>query len=302
MNCPFLRDTHVKYCRASFLRKMIVETPGVEAHDKCSTPAFRDCPAYRERPAEEDAGPPCPWLHQSLVQYCDAAPVRKFIPYSESPASRCHHEGHRYCDLYLSLARAGAEMRAGASVDGIHMPDWLLYTANHMWLDQGPDGSCHIGVDAFVIRVLGRVDGISFVTLSGVKRPGVVLTAGTVDVPLTFPNSMLITGTNVYLRANPGKLCADPYNAGWLFRAEEAPHGARRMEPMAASGAIRGQAVRQWLEQDVERLSRFIHARLAMPADGGLFAEGVLAHLDRDGALQLVNEFFAPHATWRAPQ
>jgi hypothetical protein len=123
-----------------------------------------------------------------------------------------------------------------------------------------------------------------------------------VDVQLTFPNAMLITGTNVYLRANPSKLSADPYSAGWLFRAEEAPHGTRRLEAAALSGAIRGEAVKPWLEQDMERLSRFIHARLAMPADGGQFAEGVLAHLDRDDALQLVNEFFPPHATWRTPQ
>lgn len=302
MNCPFLRDAHVRYCRSSSLSKMIVDTPGEAVDDRCSSRGFRECPTYRERPGEEAAGPPCPWLHQSLVQYCGAAPVRKFIPYSESPASRCHNEGHRYCELYLALAHAGAETRSAANVDGIHMPDWLLYSANHMWLDPGADGTYHIGLDAFAARVVGRVDRISFVTLSGVKRPAVVLTTGALDVQLTFPNSMLITGTNVYLRANPLKLSEDPYSAGWLFRAEDAPHGARRLETAAISGTIRGAAVRPWLEQEVDRLSRFVHARLSMPADGGLFAEGILEHLDREAALQLVNEFFPPHATWRTPQ
>ena len=243
MNCPFLRDAHVRYCRSSSLRKMIVETPGTAAQDKCLDVSFRECPAFRERPSEDAAGPPCPWLHQSLVQFCAAAPVRKLIPYSESPTSRCHNEGHRYCELYLSLAHAGAETRAAAHVDGSHMPDWLHYSANHMWLDPGADGAYHIGVDGFVMRVLGHVDRISFATLSGVKRPAIVLTTGAVDVPLTFPNSMLITGTNVYLRANPEKLNGDPYSAGWLFRGEDAPHGTRRLDTAARSGTIHGDAV-----------------------------------------------------------
>ena len=298
MNCPFLRDAQVRYCRSASLSKMIVETPGAPAHDRCSSHGFRECPTYRERVDEEPAGPPCPWLHQSLVQYCGAAAVRKFIPYSESPTCRCFHDGHRYCELFQGLAHAGGNGKGAANVDGIHMPGWLLFSANHMWVDPGADGAYHIGVDAFVTRVLGQVDRISFVTMSGVKRPAVVLTAGALDVKFTFPASVLITGTNVYLRANPGKLNSDPYSAGWLFRAEDAPHGTRRGESEALSGTIRGAAVKQWIKNEVDRLSRFVHARLAMPADGGTFADGVLRHLDRESALQLVNEFFPPHAAW----
>ena len=226
--------------------------------------------------------------------------MRKFIPYSESPTSRCHSEGYRYCELYLSLAHAGAQEQASTRVDGVYMPDWQLYSPNHMWLDAGADGTYHLGVDGFLARVLGNVDRITFATLSGVKRPAVVFTTAGIDVHLVFPNSMLITGTNVYLRADPSKLTADPYSAGWLFQGEQTPHWTHPAEP-PTSGMIGGQDVQPWLEQEVDRLSRFVHDRLDMPADGGIFAEGVIGHMGREDALQLVNEFFRADATWRNP-
>ena len=49
----------------------------------------------------------CPYLREALVQYCEAAPVVQFIPYSDALLSRCQSGGHRLCDLYLSRAEPG---------------------------------------------------------------------------------------------------------------------------------------------------------------------------------------------------
>src|SRR5205814_457842 len=112
------------------------------------------------------------------MQYCAAAPVAKLVPYSESLLSRCGNDAFRYCELYLSMAHPA--LRA-AEVDGVAMPEWLRYSANHMWLDVTGDGTCHAGIDAFLSRALGKVERIAYVWLKGEHRPAAVLTAGGVE-------------------------------------------------------------------------------------------------------------------------
>ena len=103
------------------------------------------------------------------------------------------------------------------------MPDWLRYSANHMWLDVTDDGVCHAGIDAFLSRALGQVERISYVWQKGHHRPTAVLTAGGVDLEIVFPNPLLLTNCNLYLRADPARLTAEPYTGGWLFEGVPEP-------------------------------------------------------------------------------
>ena len=68
----------------------------------------------------------CPFLHESLVQYCGAASLTKYIPYSEAVLSHCGTESHRYCELFLAFAHPGAAAPAetahpdtGETVEGV---------------------------------------------------------------------------------------------------------------------------------------------------------------------------------------
>ena len=98
----------------------------------------------------------CPFLHESLMQYCAAASVTRLVPYSESLLSRCGNPSYRYCELYLQMAHP---LPPAETVDGLPMPADLGYSANHMWLDTaaqaGGDGVCYAGIDAFLSRMLG---------------------------------------------------------------------------------------------------------------------------------------------------
>ena len=162
MTCPFLKEAQVKYCQTATVRKLIPLAQTGRADEKCASSAHATCPVYRMQP-QGDASGPCPHLRESLMQYCGAASVTKFVPYSESLISRCGNDGFRYCELYLAMAHPGA----AEEVDGIPLPGWLQYSANHMWLDVTDDGTCHAGIDGFLSRVLGKVDRISYVRLSG---------------------------------------------------------------------------------------------------------------------------------------
>jgi glycine cleavage system H lipoate-binding protein len=225
------------------------------------------------------------------MQYCGAAPVAKFVPYSESLISRCGNDSHQYCELYLGMAHP--EMPAD-EVDGISMPGWLRYSANHMWLDVTPDGTCHAGIDAFLSRVLGQVDRITYVWTKGLRRPAAVLTVGGADLEVVFPNEFLLTGCNLYLRADPSKLTAEPYSAGWLFEGTPVPE--------TKSNLLEGEAAREWMEEEQRRMNEFLQQQTAGPmgplaADGGLFAAGIGRELDREPKLALFHEFFSPYAS-----
>jgi glycine cleavage system H lipoate-binding protein len=295
MQCPFLKETQVESCRHALLRKLIVRNPGSPILERCSSPAYRECPLFvaGEPPV---SGLRCPYLDESLVQYCAAAPAPKFIPFSESILSRCGSAAYRYCDLYITLAHP--DEADVPRVDGIRVPSWLHYADNHMWLEVAEEGVCHIGIDAFLARTLGSVDRITYLTSRGVAHPAVVLSAGASDFHLVFPNRMLITTPNVYLRANPARLTSDPYRSGWLFECRPAPDGAAPENGLRAGGEV----ATRWMQSEFDRICAHVHAQAVassggdntLVADGGSFAEGLVHCLDRSQAAQLFHAFFSP--------
>jgi glycine cleavage system H lipoate-binding protein len=298
MTCPFLRETQVKYCQMAGVRKMIplagaAGAAGLPAAEKCTSAAFTTCGVYREHGLDTGGDGHCPWLRDSLMQYCAAAPVARFVPYSESVLSRCGSEAHRYCEVYLGMAHPGQD----EEVDGVRMRPWLRYSPNHMWLDVSASGVCHAGIDGFLARLLGEVERISYVWLKGPHRPAAVLTVRGVDLQMVFPNSMMLTGCNLYLRADPSRCVTEPYTSGWLFEGTPLDD--------TAEGLLEGPAAREWMHREHSRINEFIHEQFLSPeigqlaGDGGVFSPDLLAQLDREQILGLFEEFFSPVARTR---
>jgi glycine cleavage system H lipoate-binding protein len=290
MTCPLLREAQVKYCRTATVRKLIPLAQSGAADEKCSSGLHRTCKVFQTQPAGPDALGPCPYLLESLMQYCAAAPVAKLVPYSESLLSRCGNDSFRYCELFLSMAHPGARPLHPETVP---IPDHLRYSANHMWLDVAQDGVCHAGIDAFLARLLGSVERLTFVQQKGRRRPGAVLTVGGVDLEVTFPNPFLLTGCNLYLRANPSRVTAEPYTAGWLFEGVSSPETLENL--------MTGAEARHWMEQEHRRINEFLQQQQAAEtgtlADGGMVAPALAHHLDRERLLELFHEFFSPYAS-----
>jgi len=279
-----LKEIEVKYCGTATVRKLIPLAQTGRTEDKCSSAEHRSCAVWRRQPEalEETACGPCPYLRESLMQYCGAASVAKLVPYSESLLSRCGNDSYRYCELYRAMAHPGLEAE---EVDGIEFPAGLRYSGNHMWLDESEDGVCHVGIDGFLSRVLGAVERISYVWQKGVHRAAAVLTAAGMDLEVVFPNPFLLTGCNLYLRANPDRLTAEPYTRGWLFEGQlQAGTGCELMD---------GGEARQWMEREQKRINEYLQQQTGCVADGGMFAAGLAGRLERDQMLGLFYEFFS---------
>jgi glycine cleavage system H lipoate-binding protein len=290
MRCPFLREAEVESCGHSVPRRLIPRRHDSGVFEKCSTPAYRQCAVFAQTATQPVEDPVCPYLLRSMVQYCAAATITKFLPYNDEPLSRCGREAFRYCDVFLQMAHP--DDPDTPRVDGIAIPAYLYYAPNHLWIDAADDGMCHIGIDGLLARVVERADRITFLTTKGHHRPAAVLSLRGVDLHMLFPNPLQITATNAYLRANPSKLTADPYRQGWLF------------EGTADAAAVRsgllpgGEAATRWMNGEVERLAEFVHDLLPEPADGGMPCPDLLAHLDRGQMFDLFHAFFSPSVTW----
>lgn len=313
MRCPFLREAQVKFCRASAYRKMIVRLPGQPENERCSSPDYVNCPAVKQHLEDQPSVDHCPFLHESLVQYCSAAAVTKYIPYSESLLSRCGTDSHTYCDLYLALAQPHESSETASTnettsghhhtVDDIPVPEGLYFSPNHMWMHVGSDGVAHIGIDAFLAKVLGSAEHITFVTTKGYHRPTVSFSVQGIDLQCVFPLQVNILRANTYLRTNITKIFTDPYTHGWLF--EVAVSKQKNYEPMLSSFINSKESI-EWMKHEVERMNTFAHHMSSQPdmhgavlmADGGTFPTGMALRLKKEELLQLYNEFFSPLAVW----
>ena len=314
MRCPFLREAQVKFCQASPFKKLIVRLPEQTGGERCSSPDYRECPAAKQHHEERPSLAHCPFLHESLVQYCTAASVAKYIPYSESSISRCGTDSHRYCQLYSSIAQNGGDaeaQRPGGRPDPpdvLRLPPHLYVTANHLWLDAGEDGTLHIGLDGFLASVLGGADQISYLSDKGAGRPGIVLTVRGVDLTFLFPREIMIKGVNTTLRTHPERLFVDPFTQGWLFEGTEmrGPNGGG--PPRVFEGLLHGEDAAAWMRSETRRLAQLLHefaskhasgSPFPLAADGGGADTGAVRHLSRPEILRLYNDFFSPHAELR---
>jgi glycine cleavage system H lipoate-binding protein len=185
----------------------------------------------------------------------------------------------------------------------------VQYTQNHMWVDVHEDRSCHIGIDAFLAKFLRDVERLSFVTTRPVCRPTAVITVRGIDLQLSFPDKIQITGVNAYLRARPSSLITHPYTLGWLFEGVRPAGLPEETELTTGTRVIRSDHARQWLKQESRRMTDYVRGELvssrnkefATMADGGTWSEDLITHLTREETLQVWNEFFSISVDFPTP-
>ena len=315
MSCPFLRDATVNYCQAAPAAKALPLEAIHAPSSRCNGPEHSSCPYAVGRVRDAAAGR-CSLLMERQVQYCMAVSAPRLIPALAMLPSRCGTDAYRHCTIYVDRTCArhapvaasplcGAEQATG-SAEGITVPLELGYTANHLWVDRGADGSCTIGVDGFLVRVIGRADRVTFVSSWPGVQPFAVLSMADLELPLAFPYQLDRTTINYALRVEPERLAGDPDGSGGLCEGQWA--GEADADPASAHRLVRGSDAVAWMGHEVERLSTLIHDQIGArgeqgvraAADGGIFVAGVARALRREDALHLFSGFFPVlPASWR---
>ncbi|NWF85031.1 MAG: hypothetical protein HXY18_14530, partial [Bryobacteraceae bacterium] len=283
MTCPFLREACVWGCRSSSARKLIPQATAAPPGTLCLNGGYSHCSGFVGA-AESPVEPPgvCPNLEKLAVQYCAAAPVTKFIPYSEAMLIRCGSDAHRYCDQFLD--QTGSGRGAPREGDLISVPEDLLYAERHWWFDLPAEGPWHAGLDAFTSRLAGPADRVSFIPARAGSAPAVVLTAGDRDFTFALAESLIVTATNLQLRLHPRRIFDAPYDRGWIFEGVLTGRQCAELRQRLSDA----RRARRRMEEDArlvnERLQQFCPREFAALADGGLFEAGILAKLDREAA------------------
>jgi glycine cleavage system H lipoate-binding protein len=172
-------------------------------------------------------------------------------------------------------------------LDGLELAEAHHYAPSHAWLQRGPRGIVHVGLDEIAGRLLHAPTSVSL------PRPGTVLGAGlpaaTVACgPRTAIIPSPITGTVVAVNPavvkDPSLLEESRYRRGWLFA----------VKPATASflSLPTGDRARAWFMDETARFSRALESELGLlAADGGELVVEAPALLSEEKWHRLVSEF-----------
>jgi glycine cleavage system H lipoate-binding protein len=178
------------------------------------------------------------------------------------------------------------------------LPKGIFFHKGHTWANILFTGKVKVGVDDFVQKVMGNIDGIELPALgSQVKQGETLLTLkqGNRTMTLASPIEGTVTALNEESLTNPNLLKTDCYKEGWLVLVTPTNLLKSLSSLTIAEGAI------GWLNAEVKRFRDFLagsriaglQGQLVGQAlqDGGLPADGVLAQLDDQTWQQFQQEF-----------
>ncbi len=133
-----------------------------------------------------------------------------------------------------------------------HLPAEALYAPSHYWLLPDADGTWRVGFSKFAVRMLGDLVDQGFeVTEGAAIRPGQIL--GWIEGFKAISDVYgVIDGTfaggNPALKGQLDLVNAEPYGAGWLYRARGTPD-AQCMSATAYIGLLNATIDRMLAQQ-----------------------------------------------------
>ena len=173
---------------------------------------------------------------------------------------------------------------------GFQIPQGYCFHPGHTWvLKEGPERA-RVGLDSFVVNLLGKIDRIDVTGENRWIRQGqkiATITSGGTSVDLISPVEGVITALNRDAIQDPSIITRDPYAQGWiaLVKSPELTINQRNL--------VQGAMVAPWMQNNVSRLNGMVN-QLAptLAADGGVPIAGLLGRVPRELREQLTKEFF----------
>jgi glycine cleavage system H protein len=168
----------------------------------------------------------------------------------------------------------------------LRIPQGLFYNKNHTWSFLEKSGNARIGIDDFLLKIVGNVK------VNYLKFPGEKLSKGEVlaeinqngkRLRITSPISGEIVTTNNSITENPEKLQEDPYGKGWICAIK--PSNWKTETQYYYLGA----EASKWITNELVRFKDFLSVSLVKNSseqsvivfqEGGELRQNILSELD----------------------
>lgn len=161
-------------------------------------------------------------------------------------------------------------------------PAGYFFSKGHTWLKKGNGNEIITGIDDFILKSLGRIHILKFVSESTFVKKGDVIMEGKFDsktVSFRSPINGVVKKVNNNLI---GKYVTDPYNNDWGVVIEPEKNES------LLEGFLKDSKAANWMKDEFKKLKEFLIYNQDKPMlagvtmyDGGNVITGAVAHMDQ---------------------
>jgi glycine cleavage system H protein len=142
----------------------------------------------------------------------------------------------------------------------LRIPRGLFVSRNHTWLYLEKSGEAKVGIDDFMLKVLGDIR-VNPIKAAGekVKKGEVVAIIDQAGkrLKLRSPITGEVSGFNSELEEDFEAVNTDPYESGWLYTIQPDNWKAE------TSDFLLGKEIMPWMEKEMQRLKDFLNLTFA---------------------------------------
>jgi glycine cleavage system H lipoate-binding protein len=193
------------------------------------------------------------------------------------------------------VTETGFALPYGLKVEDLALPGGIFFHAGHTWAGIDAGGKVKVGLDDFVQRVLGRIDGIKPSKVGATVNRGdkiFSLVQGKRKADFHSPVDGVISAINEEVINNPAVLKENPYEKGWIYT----------IKPTNLAQDIKSLSIAEeamnWIKNEVQKFKEFLAEQFVNDkmlgktmADGGLPVEGIMEYMDDFSWMKLQEEF-----------
>lgn len=192
----------------------------------------------------------------------------------------------------FAVSHSFQESHAMFNKKSFALPQGIMLTKLHVWLNKINEQTVRIGIDDFVTKALGTVNIVPAVEVgSYVEKGQVVFNASVNDKKIQFRSP--IEGTLINMNSI-NKEITDPYNNDWIFEIQPKDSKTNPLSVIKYEEAV------DWVKNEFRRLRDFIIEQSTQPTlagvtmyDGGNLVEGVVSYLGDEAISKFEKEFLS---------